>query len=321
MRALITGISGQDGKHLSKFLLAKGYEVFGFSRSLDKDFNRQSTLKSSDMHIFETDLNDYGAVLSAIGKIKPDEIYNLASMSYVIDSISTPLKSAEVNAIGPLKLLEAIVELDLVERVKIFQASSSEMFGNVIDSPQNEHTPYFPITPYGIAKVFGHYTFKNYRDNLGLFAACGILFNHEGEHRDPKFVTRKISQSVARIALGKQQVIKLGNLDSRRDWGYAGDYVEAMWLILQSGNPDDYVISTGETHTVREFLEKAFKVVGIENGIHKHVQIDANYVRKFDSNTLVGNSKKAREILGWTPKVSFDDLVNLMVKNDLELEK
>jgi GDPmannose 4,6-dehydratase len=320
MKALITGISGQDGKHLTDLLLTKGYEVFGISRNPNSITSEKIFSSIPASNFLRADLSDFQSIKEAIARVKPLEIYNLASMSYVVDSISNPLLSADINANGPLRLLQSIVELDLIDSTKIYQASSSEMFGAVISTPQNEETAYFPVTPYGIAKVFAHYTCRNYRESQGLFVSSGILYNHEGQFRHPNFVSRKISQSVARISLGLQEGITLGNIDALRDWGYAGDYVEAMWMMLQADRPDDFVIATGELHSVRDFLNCAFKVVGIENGIEKHVKIDQSLVRKFDVNTLVGDARKAKRILGWEPSVTFEKIVEIMVLNDIEIE-
>jgi GDPmannose 4,6-dehydratase len=321
VKALITGISGQDGKHLTKLLLGKGYEVFGVSRNPEILRNQEVFSGIPDSNLFSADLADFNSIKNVISKVQPNEIYNLASMSYVVESIANPLMSAGINAFGPLRLLQAVVDLGLENFTRIYQASSSEMFGSVSESPQNEKTAYAPVTPYGIAKVFAHYTCENYRRAQGLFVSCGILYNHEGEYRHPNFVSRKISQSVARISLGLQDELTLGNIDALRDWGYAGDYVEAMWLMLQAAEPEDFVIASGNLHSVRDFLIRAFEVAGIENGIAKHVKINKNLVRKFDVDTLVGDASKAERVLGWKPSMKFESIVELMVKNDIAIEK
>jgi GDPmannose 4,6-dehydratase len=317
MRALITGITGQDGRYLSELLSQKGYQVFGVVR--DKNSIRDKTLNSSinPENLFQGNLTDYQSLVSVISTVKPDEIYNLASISHVVDSLENPRMSADANAIGPLNLLQAVVESGLTDKTRFYQASSSEMFGSIPISPQNEDTPYAPVSPYGIAKVFAHYTCRNYRDSKDMHASCGILYNHESPYRNEKFVSRKITKTVAEIALGRKTKLVLGNLEARRDWGFAGDYVEAMWLMLQQGKPDDYVICTGKTFTVRQFLEIAFSVVGIQDGIEKYVVTDPDLMRKVDVTTLVGDNSKAKIKLGWEPKVNLEYLIQMMIESDI----
>ena len=317
MKALITGISGQDGRYLSALLSQKGYQVFGVVRdkSSISNLTKDSTIKQEN--ILHGDLTDYQSLIDILSKVQPDEIYNLASVSHIVDSLENPRRSADANAIGPLNILQAVVENGLSDKARFYQASSSEMFGSIPFTPQNENTPYAPVSPYGIAKVFAHYTCRNYRESKEMHASCGILYNHESPYRNEKCVSRKITKTVAEIAMGRKTKLVLGNLDARRDWRFAGDYVEAMWLMLQQEKPDDYVICTGKTSTVRQFLEIAFSIVGIKNGIEKHVQTDPNFMRKFDVTTLVGDNSKAKKTLGWEPKVSLEELIRMMVESDI----
>jgi GDPmannose 4,6-dehydratase len=320
-RAFITGITGQDGSYLADFLLAKGYEVHGLIR-------RDSSAPSERIHhlcgdpdilnkrlfLHTADLNDSLALLRLITLIQPDEVYNLGAQSHVRISFDTPENTCSTVGLGVLRLLEAIMKSG--QRPRFYQASSSEMFGKVVETPQNERTPFYPRSPYGVAKVFGHWITVNYRESYGLHASSGILFNHESPRRGDMFVTRKITMAVARIKAGLQDKLALGNLDARRDWGYAAEYVEAMWLMLQQDKPDDYVIATGETRSVREFVEIAFDRAGLD--WQRFVEIDPKYFRPAEVDLLVGDASKARAVLGWQPKTSFEELVGMMVDADLE---
>ena len=313
-RALITGITGQDGSHLADLLLEKGYEVFGMvRRSSTESFERISHLVDR-VTLVQADLLDQPSLVGAIEEAQPAEIYNLAAQSFVPTSWKQPVLTAEFTAVGVTRMLEAMRRVD--PSIRFYQASSSEMYGKVREIPQNETTPFYPRSPYGVAKVYGHFITVNYRESYGLFAVSGILFNHEGPRRGLEFVTRKISDGVARIKLGLADELRLGNLDAKRDWGYAGDYVEAMWLMLQADEPDDYVIATGEEHSVREFVEIAFEHAGVD--MEKHVVVDPEFLRPAEVDHLVGDATKAREKLGWEPRVSFRELVELMVDADLE---
>jgi GDPmannose 4,6-dehydratase len=313
-RVLITGITGQDGSHLADLLLEKGYEVFGMvRRSSTESFERISHLVDR-VTLVQADLLDQPSLVGAIEEAQPAEIYNLAAQSFVPTSWKQPVLTAEFTAVGVTRMLEAMRRVD--PSIRFYQASSSEMYGKVREIPQNETTPFYPRSPYGVAKVYGHFITVNYRESYGLFAVSGILFNHEGPRRGLEFVTRKISDGVARIKLGLADELRLGNLDAKRDWGYAGDYVEAMWLMLQADEPDDYVISTGEEHSVREFVEIAFEHAGVD--MEKHVVVDPEFLRPAEVDHLVGDATKAREKLGWEPRVSFRELVELMVDTDVE---
>ncbi len=314
-RALITGITGQDGSYLADFLLSKGYRVFGLTR-------RTSTINFERIeHIIDKielvpgDLIDQGSLDQAVKEIQPDEVYNLAAQSFVPTSWNQPVLTGEVTALGVTRILEAIRRVK--PDTKFYQASSSEMFGKVREVPQSEQTPFYPRSPYGVSKVYGHWITVNYRESYNLFAVSGILFNHESPRRGLEFVTRKIAYGVAKIKLGLADKIVLGNLDAKRDWGYAPDYVEAMWLMLQQDKPEDYVIATGETHSVKEFVKEAFRVVGIENWQDYVVQ-DPRFMRPAEVDLLVGDASKAQKKLGWKPKTSFKELVKIMVKADLE---
>jgi len=323
-KALITGITGQDGSYLAELLLSKGYEVHGIIR-------RASTFNTSrlehlytDPHTREAvlklhygDLSDASALARLIGRITPDEIYNLAAQSHVRVSFDSPEYTTDITATGAVRLLEAIRETGIKPR--FYQASSSEMFGKAREIPQCETTPFYPRSPYGCAKVYAYWITVNYRESYGLFACNGILFNHESPRRGETFVTRKITRAVAHIATGLQDKLYLGNLEAKRDWGYAREYVEAMWLMLQQAKPDDYVVATGETHSVREFLEAAFAHAGLD--WRKYVEIDPNYYRPTEVDLLVGDASKAKKQLGWEPKTKFNDLVKLMVDADLQMVK
>lgn len=319
-RALITGISGQDGFHLAKFLHEKDYEIFGLINGQSENSSRKIDKELPFVKQVKGDLTDTSSLMTAISFVKPDEIYNLGAISHVGISFTQPELTANVTGLGVLRLLEAVRNLGITKETKIYQASSSEMYGRVREVPQNELTPLHPRSPYGCAKSFAHHICVNYREAYGMHISCGILFNHEGEKRGYEFVTRKISSGVARIKLGKLDKIKLGNIDSKRDWGYAGDYVEAMWLMLQQEKPDDYVIATGETHTVREFLETALDFAELDGKIEQYIEIDQTLIRPSEVDILIGDPTKAKKILGWKPKVNFKNLVKLMVENDLKIE-
>jgi GDPmannose 4,6-dehydratase len=317
-RALITGITGQDGLYLAELLLSKGYEVYGLVRGQN---NPKVALVEStvpDVKILTGDLTDLSSLMRAMSSSRPDEVYNLGAISFVAYSWENAHLTTEVTAKGVLNMLEAVrlYSGDDPTKVRFYQASSSEMFGRVQEVPQRETTLLWPRSPYGVAKVFGHYMTINYRESYGMHASSGILFNHESPRRGPEFVTRKVTMAVARIALGLQDHITLGNLDARRDWGFAGDYVEAMWRMLQQDEADDYVVATGETHSIRELLDVAFAHVGIEDWSDKVVQ-DPRFFRPAEVDLLIGDPAKAKEKLGWTPKVGFEELVRMMVDNDL----
>jgi GDPmannose 4,6-dehydratase len=319
-RALITGVTGQDGKHLSELLLSKGYEVYGMVNGQRNDDS--SLLKDEIPDVFQVrgDLTDSSSLVRVLDETRPDEIYNLGAISFVGMSFQQPELTANITGLGVLRLLEAVRATKIESSTKIYQASSSEMFGKVQQVPQNESTPFYPRSPYGVSKVFAHQACVNYREAYGMHISCGILFNHEGERRGPEYVTRKISQGVAKISLGAQTHITLGDLTPKRDWGYAGDYVQAMWLMLQQEDPDDYVIATGETHSVRDFINEALKVANLEGIAEDYVIQDAKFMRPSEVDLSVGDASKAREKLGWIPKVHFNELVKLMVKHDIDAE-
>ncbi|WP_203339188.1 GDP-mannose 4,6-dehydratase [Planococcus beijingensis] len=343
-KALITGVNGQDGSFLSDFLLEKGYEVHGIIRR-SSSFNTSriehlyiEELKSSEnFYIHYGDMTDTSNIIRLISEIKPDEIYNLAAMSHVKVSFETPEYTADVDGIGTLRILEAVRILGLEKKTRIYQASTSELYGKVQEVPQRETTPFYPRSPYGVAKLYGYWITKNYRESYDMFAVNGILFNHESERRGETFVTRKITMAAARIAHGKQDKLLLGNLDAKRDWGYAKDYVECMWLILQHETPEDFVIATGEMHTVREFATLAFKHAGIEvqwqgEGIDEKginvktgevvVEVNPDYFRLAEVELLLGDPSKAKKLLGWNPtSTSFEELVEIMVTHDCNLLK
>ncbi len=321
-RALITGITGQDGSYLTEFLLDKGYEVYGLIRR-SSSFNtgridhlyQDPHEKNVRVRLIYGDLNDASSLNRIVKTIKPDEIYNLGAQSHVRVSFDIPEYTAEIAALGTTRLLEAIRDSGI--KTKFYQASSSEMFGNSVRGKQNEKTPFYPRSPYAAAKVYAYWMTVNYREAYNIFACNGILFNHESPRRGETFVTRKITMALARIKHGVQKKLYLGNLDAKRDWGFAGDYVEAMWLMLQQDKPDDYVIATGKTHSVREFLEEAFSIVGLDWS--KYVEIDKRYFRPTDVDYLLGDSSKAKRILKWRPKVTFKQLVRMMVESDMKL--
>ncbi len=316
-KAFITGITGQDGSYLAELLLSKGYKVYGLTRRTStQNFERiESIVENPNLELVSGDLTDQHSMTQALSEIQPDEVYNLAAQSFVKTSWDQPVLTGDVTAIGVTRLLEAVRLA--CPQAKVYQASSSEMFGRVMEVPQSEQTPFYPRSPYGVAKVYGHWITVNYRESYDMFAVSGILFNHESPRRGLEFVTRKISYNVARIALGLQKTVKLGNLDAKRDWGYAKDYVEAMWLMLQQENPDDYVIATGETHSVREFVQKACAVAGIADW-ESIVEIDERFMRPAEVDLLIGDPSHAKNQLNWEPKTSFDELVQLMVEADLE---
>ena len=318
--ALITGITGQDGRHLAELLLTKGYKVFGLVNGQRRDKAEELAFSLPAVQQMYGDLTDNTSIIAAIQNSQPDEIYNLGAISFVGLSFSQPELTADVTGLGILRILEACRLLNISDTVRIYQASSSEMFGKVRETPQSEKTPFHPRSPYGVAKTFAHYAATNYREAYGMFVSNGILFNHEGEYRGYEFVTRKITQAVARIKLGISSELRLGSLEPRRDWGYAGDYVEAMWRMLQATSPDDYVIATGKTHSVRDFLNEAFHAAGIEDGEKRFVVQDKRFLRPSEVDLLVGDFSKAKSILGWVPRKSFSELVCLMVKNDLIIE-
>lgn len=316
-KALITGITGQDGSYLAEFLLKKNYQVFGVTRRTStsnydriKDIVDKITLVSGD-------LLDEHSITNAIKEIQPDEIYNLAAQSFVPTSWSQPVLTGEFTALGVTRVLEAI--RNAKPDAKFYQASSSEMFGKVRETPQNETTPFYPRSPYGVAKVYGHWITVNYRESFNLFAISGILFNHESPRRGLEFVTRKISHAAARIKLGKQGKLHLGNLEAKRDWGYAPDYVEAIWLMLQQDKPDDYVIATGKTWSVKDCVKIAFETVGLN--WQDYVETDEKLLRPAEVDVLVGDAAKAKKVLGWQPKTSFQEMIKIMVEADLKIEK
>jgi GDPmannose 4,6-dehydratase len=321
-RALITGITGQDGSFLTELLLEKGYEVYGIIRRSSSFNTDRIDHLYQDPHEPDTrlrlvygDLNDSSSLNTLIRQIRPAEIYNLGAQSHVRVSFDVPEYTGEVTGIGTVRLLEAIREAGI--QPKFYQASSSELYGKVVETPQTETTPFYPRSPYACAKAYAYWITVNYRESYGMFACNGILFNHESERRGETFVSRKITRAATRIKLGLQKKLYMGNLDARRDWGYARDYVEAMWLMMQAEEPDDYVIATGETHSVREFLEEAFGYLGLD--WEQYVEIDPRYFRPAEVDLLLGDPTKARTVLGWEPKVSFKELVKIMVDGDLKL--
>ena len=314
-RALITGVTGQDGSYLAELLLERDYEVIGMvRRSSTVNFERIASIQDR-LTLVSGDLLDEGSLISVLSEHRPDEIYNLAAQSFVQTSFGQPVLTGETTALGVTRMLEAIRITN--PDVRFYQASSSEMFGKVVEVPQREATPLYPRSPYGVAKVYGHWITVNYRESYDLHASSGILFNHESPRRGLEFVTRKVTNGVARIKLGLQDTLALGNLDAQRDWGYAADYVEAMWRMLQADTPDDYVIATGETHSVRELCEVAFGAVGLN--MEDHVVLDERFLRPAEVDLLVGDATKAETVLGWERKVGFRELVEMMVESDLAL--
>lgn len=312
--AFITGITGQDGSYLAEFLLKKGYKVYGMVRRASVDKYERIAHIMDKIELIQGDLLDQYSLISALKKAQPTEVYNLAAQSFVPTSWAQPVLTSEFTAIGVTRMLESIRLVD--PKIRFYQASSSEMYGKVLQTPQTEETPFYPRSPYGVAKVYGHYITVNYRESYDLFAVSGILFNHESPRRGLEFVTRKVTDGVARIKLGLQKELRLGNLDARRDWGFAGDYVEAMWLMLQQETPDDYVIATGETRTVKELVQVAFDRAGLD--WEKHVVLDPAFLRPAEVDLLIGDPAKAKRQLGWTPRVSFEEMIRMMVDSDLE---
>jgi len=311
--ALITGITGQDGSYLADFLLSKGYEVVGMvRRSSTVTFQRVQHIQN-EITIIQGDLHDQSSLVDVVERYQPDEVYNLAAQSFVPTSWNQPVLTGEVTALGVTRILEAVRLVN--PKTRFYQASSSEMFGKVREVPQSESTPFYPRSPYGVAKVYGHWITVNYRESYDMFAVSGILFNHESPRRGLEFVTRKITNGVARIKLGRAKELRLGNLEARRDWGYAGDFVYGMWLMLQGDKPQDYVLGTGVTHSVRDFCEIAFRYVGLD--YRDYVVQDPRFYRPAEVDLLVANPGKARQELGWTPKVMFEDLIHMMVDADL----
>jgi GDPmannose 4,6-dehydratase len=315
--ALITGINGMDGSHLADFLLEKGYIVYGLERRSSGE-TRANILHIQDkIRFIKGDLTDQNSLLRALKESNPDEIYNLAAQSFVGESWNTPEHTSEVTGLGVLRMLEAIREYGST-KIKFYQASSSEMFGRMVENPATENTPFYPRSPYGVAKLYGHWITKNYRESYDMFACSGILFNHESERRGLEFVTRKITNGVAKIHLGLADHISLGNLDAQRDWGYAPDYVEAMWLMLQQDTPDDYVIATNCTYSIKDFLDEAFLAVGIADW-EPYIQTDPQFMRPAEVDVLRGNAAKAYKQLNWAPKTDFKQMVHTMVQNDIKL--
>jgi GDPmannose 4,6-dehydratase len=313
--AFITGVTGQDGSYLAELLLSKGYRVCGMVRRSSTDTFERITHLRDRIELFQADLLDQTSMAGVLAEVHPDEVYNLAAQSFVATSWNQPVLTAEYTAVGVTRLLDAVRQV--CPRARFYQASSSEMYGKVQQTPQSEETPFYPRSPYGVAKVYGHYITVNYRESYGMFACSGILFNHESPRRGLEFVTRKITHHVARIKHGLAKELRLGNLQAKRDWGFAGDYVRAMWLMLQQDSPDDYVVGTGETHTVQEFVEIAFDRVGLD--WRKYVVIDPRFVRPAEVDLLLSDPSKAKRQLGWHPDVSFEQLVTMMVESDLAI--
>ena len=317
-RALITGINGMDGSYLADLLLEKGYEVYGMERRTSSPNRTNTKHLEGKITFLHGDLTDQNSLVRCLRESNPNEVYNLGSQSFVGESWNTPEQTSDVTGLGVLRMLEAIREYG--KEVRFYQASSSEMFGRMVENPAKESTPFYPRSPYGVAKLYGHWITKNYRESYDIFASSGILFNHESERRGIEFVTRKITDGVARIHLGLQDKIMLGNLDAKRDWGYSPDYCEAMWLMLQQDKPDDYVIATGETHSIRDFLDAAFKHIGVTDWSN-YVGQDPRFMRPAEVDVLRGDSTKALSDLGWKPKTSLEEMVSKMVKNDIEILK
>jgi GDPmannose 4,6-dehydratase len=311
--AFITGITGQDGSYLAEFLLEKGYKVFGMVRRASVDKYERISHIMDKIELIQGDLLDQYSLISALKKAQPSEVYNLAAQSFVPTSWAQPVLTSEFTAIGVTRMLESLRLVD--PSIRFYQASSSEMYGKVLETPQSEVTPFYPRSPYGVAKAYGHYITVNYRESYDLFAVSGILFNHESPRRGLEFVTRKVTDGVARIKLGLSSELRLGNLDARRDWGFAGDYVEAMWLMLQQHSPDDYVIATGETRTVKELVQVAFDRAGLD--WEKYVKLDTAFIRPAEVDLLIGDPAKAKKQLGWKPKVSFEQMIHMMVDSDI----
>ena len=315
-KALITGINGMDGSHLADLLLEKGYDVYGMERRCSSPNRRNSHHLEGKITFLTGDLTDQNSLLRCIRESDPDEVYNLAAQSFVGASWGTPEQTSDVTGMGVLRVLEAIREYG--KDIKFYQASTSEMFGKMVENPANENTPFYPRSPYGVSKLYGHWISKNYRESYEMFNVSGILFNHESERRGVEFVTRKITDGVAKIHLGLEDYLTLGNLDSKRDWGYSPDYVKSMWLMMQQDKPRDYVIATGESHSIRQFLDAAFSAVDITEW-DKYVKQDPRFMRPAEVDVLRGDSTKAREILDWEPETSFEKMVSRMVANDIDL--
>jgi len=315
-RALITGINGMDGSHMADFLLEKDYEVFGIERRSSVQNRLNTKHLEGKVTFLKGDLTDQNSLIRCLKESEPDEVYNLGSQSFVGESWNTPEQTSDVTGLGALRMLEAVREFN--KNARFYQASSSEMFGRMVENPARETTPFYPRSPYGISKLYAHWITKNYRESYGIFACSGILFNHESERRGHEFVTRKISDGVAKIHLGLADSISLGNLESKRDWGYAPDYVRAMWLMLNQDTPDDYVIATGETRSIRDFLDAAFSVVGIDEW-ERYIKQDPRFMRPAEVDVLRGDYTKAKTDLGWSPTVSFVELVERMVENDVDI--
>ncbi len=316
-KVLITGITGQDGSYLADFMLEKGYEVHGMVRRASTENDERIEHLKGKIHIHQGDLLDFMSLVELIDTVRPNEIYNLAAQSFVPTSWNQPVLTGEFTALGVTRVLEAIKLID--RKIKFYQASSSEMFGKVQEIPQKETTIFYPRSPYGVAKVYGHWITINYRESYDIFACSGILFNHESPRRGREFVTRKITDTVAKIKLGIDNKLYLGNMDAKRDWGFAGDYVKAMWAMLQQDKPDDFVIATGETHSVKEFVELSFDRVGLD--WKKYVEIDKSLFRPAEVHQLIGDASKAKRILKWEPTVSFKELINMMIDSDMEYYK
>ncbi len=319
-KALITGVTGQDGFHLTDFLLKKNYKVFGLVRGQKKDQFDKFKKTFPEVEILTGDLADFSSLLNVLKQTEPDELYNLGAISHVGLSFQQPELTADITGLGPLRLLEAVKTLDLTKKTRFYQASSSEMYGKVQKTPQDESTIFYPRSPYGVAKTFAHFSCINYREAYDMHVSSGILFNHEGEHRGYEFVTRKITQSLAKIKLGLIDQFSLGSLAPKRDWGYAGDYVEAMWLMVQQDVSDTFVIATGQTYSVHDFLLKGMAYLGLGEDVERYVKFDNKMIRPSEVDLLKGDSSKAKRILGWQPKTDLDNLVRIMIENDLKIE-
>lgn len=313
--ALITGITGQDGSYLTEFLLEKGYQVHGLVRRTSTMSTERINHLLNKINIIEADLGDTSSLIKAVKETQPREVYNLAAMSFVPASWREPVATGNITGLGVARILEAIRVVD--PSIKFYQASSSEMFGKAVETPQTENTPFYPRSPYGVSKLFGHWITVNYRESYNMFACSGIIFNHESERRGLEFITKKVTDAVAKIKLGLQKELVVGNLDAKRDWGFAGDAARAMWLILQQKKPDDFVIATGEQHSVREWIQESFKVAGIDNW-EKYVRTDPKFMRPSEVPSLLGDYSKAKRILGWEPTIRFKELVRMMVEADIK---
>lgn len=319
-RALITGVGGQDGIHLAQLLLKKDYEVFGLIRGQRKNVEIELKKRFPTINLIHGDLTDSASLVNALKISNPSEVYNLGAVSFVGTSFNQPELTSNVTGLGPLRLLEAIRSLRLENQIRFYQASSSEMFGKVLQTPQTELTPFYPRSPYGVAKVFAHHICVNYRDAYKMHVSCGILFNHEGENRGHEFVTRKITSNLARIKIGLQERFSLGSLEPKRDWGYAGDFVEAMWLMVNQDKSDSFVIATGQTHSIRDFVLKSMRYLDLDDDIEKYVDFDKEMIRPAEVDLLVGDASKAKKVLGWQSKTDLDDLIKIMLENDLRIE-